>query len=95
MALSWTNGETDEGVEILVDGTGVDTVPANSTAYTVTGLSQSTSYTFGVRHRDAYGGVSSTVTDTESTTAVDPTLNAPTQIHILKGESIGTQTAPP
>jgi len=62
-----TLGETEYAVEYLVDAVSRVTLPAGSDRYTLQNLAASTEFTFGVRHRDLYGGVSSTATDTATT----------------------------
>ena len=71
ITLSWT-GSTDNvavtGYDIQLNGSDVTTV--TGTSYTYTGLSASTSYTLGVRAKDAAGNTSAYATTTQSTDAV-------------------------
>ena len=62
-----TLGETEYAVEYLVDGVTRVILPPGSDRTTLHALAASTEFTFGVRHRDLYGGISSTTTDTETT----------------------------
>lgn len=83
--ISWTNGDANKLVDVYlttggVPGTWTDamrliTLPAGSTTTPVGGLTPSTGYAVGVRHRDAAGGVSSMATQTFSTTATPTTNN--------------------
>lgn len=70
ITLSWT-ASTDNvavtGYDLQLDSTYVTTV--TGTSYTFTGLSASTSYTLGVRAKDAAGNTSAYATTTQSTSA--------------------------
>ena len=86
--LSWTNGEADYPVEVLVvegaaPGSWSDddrrvTLGAGATGFEIRGLAgPSTQHTVGVRHRDEFGGVSAVATDTFSTGTTQPTAPTP------------------
>ncbi|MBN8220535.1 MAG: chitobiase/beta-hexosaminidase C-terminal domain-containing protein [Spirochaetes bacterium] len=59
-------------------GTVSYTTAANTTSYSVTGLSASTQYYFRVRAKDLAGNASPHGTQTTATTSAAPTVNAPT-----------------
>jgi len=61
-----TLGETTYAVEYLIDDVSQIILPAGSSQHTLHGLDAGT-FDFGVRHRDAFGGVSATTEDTETT----------------------------
>ncbi|MEM6997533.1 MAG: Ig-like domain-containing protein [Patescibacteria group bacterium] len=84
--LSWTAATDDVEVseyqiyQVIPSSVLIDTIPAASTAYTVTGLTPSTSYTYEVYAVDTSNNISATSSnqDSESTLApdtTDPTWN--------------------
>jgi hypothetical protein len=75
--LSWTNADTTRRVEILrvaggapgawTDAMRIASLDPGATHYRAVGLATSTQYTFGVRLRDDFGGLSSVATLTLTT----------------------------
>ncbi len=61
--VTCTLGETDELVAYLIDGTALVLLDEGTTQHTFHGL-EDTLQTFGVRHADRFGGISTTATDT-------------------------------
>ena len=75
ITLSWTASTDNKavtGYDIQLNGSYVTTV--TGTSYTYTGLSASTSYTLGVRAKDAAGNTSAYATTTQSTSAATPNI---------------------
>lgn len=67
VTIDVTPGETTYPIEFTVDGTVVRQRPAGTTREVLHGRPASTSETYGARYFDVYGGVSSLVTDTQTT----------------------------
>jgi hypothetical protein len=90
--LTWTLGESSYNVELMVDDSTsatlstanrLELLPAGSKRYTLTGLSANSTYLWGVRHRDAFGGVSaidSTTFETLTTASTANARNAPSML---------------
>lgn len=99
IGVTWTNGEAGLPADLhATTSTGasfgssnyVASVLAGVNRYTYVGLSSNTKYKVGVRHRDAYGGVSaaaSYTTQTANTTAGLLTAPSVTSVTILYGAS--------
>lgn len=93
--ISWTNGDATKPVEIYLyqgaaaPGTWTESMklqpvlPPASTTQHITGLTPSTNYTVGVRHRDPVGGTSSMATHSWTTPAGTGAAPAPLGISIL------------
>lgn len=96
IVLTWTNGESDLGIVPVLDGSDVPGKPLKpgSTRYVFDELAASTSYTIGVRHVDAFGGTSATVTDTEST-GTAATLPAPRSLLVTQGRGSASPVSLP
>jgi hypothetical protein len=82
--VSWTNGETDYGVQLLLDqsatcpSSGLQVVAARtagSNSYRFRGLDEDSTHCAAVRHYDEYGGVSASTSLSIQTTTTRP--NAP------------------
>lgn len=86
VTLTWTNGESDYGLMLTVDGTDVLDEPLlpGTTEWVFVGLAESTAFTLGVKHVDPYGGESSLATDT-ATTGTANTLPAPGLLQAVQG----------
>jgi hypothetical protein len=90
--VSWTLGDATKLVEVFrTPGTApgawteemkLDVLPLGSKRYRASGTSASTQYTYGVRHRDAFGGTSSVATLTLTTGAGLGTAPRPAGIDI-------------
>jgi len=88
---SWTNGESDYDVEVLLtlggspgswsDDDRIAILGAGTVGFGLRGLDgPSTQHTVGIRHRDRYGGVSTVAESTFSTTSSDPACTRPAGI---------------
>ena len=99
--LSWTASTDNVGVtgyDVYQGASVIATV--STTTYQVTGLTASTSYSFNVRAKDAAGNESAasntvnvTTLDIPDTTAPVITLNGPSTINLLVGDSYVEQGA--
>ncbi len=95
VALSWTNGESNYEVELLLDESTcagasrerVVVLPAGTTDYTVSNLSVSTTYCAGVRHIDQQGGTSSEATLQFDTAASGTQAPTPLGMTLLQGSA--------
>lgn len=70
LVLNWNASSESQGVsgyDVFIDGS--DVAPVGGTSYTFTGLHCGTTYTLGVRARDAAGNTSGLATISASTTA--------------------------
>lgn len=95
--LSWTNSTASTGYnpEMLAStfgGTLTSTalLPPGSDRYRMWNLSSGTTYTFGVRYRDPYGGVSPSTTLSTETTGASSGAGSISGFHLIYGnESTG------
>jgi hypothetical protein len=88
---SWTNGEADYGIEVLLDEaacagashTRIASLEAGATEFEFIGLTLSTMHCAAVRHFDPYGGVSALATNEFTTTGTKPDCPEPAGIMTL------------
>lgn len=97
VTYSWTNGDTAYAIVVEIDGTQyavLDVVPGlgPGTQYTAQKLSASTTYNspgFEVFHRDPYGGVSASDTDSFTTTGTQTDCPDPGgPVYFLVGDPV-------
>lgn len=70
---SWTVGDSDYPLELLLDGERVIELPVGTSTHTLRGLTASTTYNspgLAVRHVDEFGGTSSSATDDFTTGSI-------------------------
>jgi len=91
--FKWTNGSTLYPTQVMVDATStntlgtsnvVHTVDPGTTRYDIAGLNSNDGHKGGVRHADAFGGVSASNTATFTTTTSFTKLGKP-RVFILWG----------
>jgi len=85
--VSWTNGESEELIEILVDGVVNITLRINTNIHTLEDLPAATEVTVGVRHVDQFGGVSTTDSIMFTTGSQQPQAPKVARIGILVGDT--------
>jgi len=83
---SWTNTETGEPIELLLDGALYDVLLQSAQTWTYEGLITSTAYTGEARYADGFGGVSPLASDPFTTSATPDVAPAMLGIGILVGE---------
>jgi hypothetical protein len=106
LALTWSIPTESAGLNIEVwydtvtpfsttTATPFETFGPGTTGCTINdGLATETLYYCYVRFVDMYGGVSATASDSDTTGVAAGTLAAPDELHIERGTSYGTRTAP-